>query len=125
MLDPDVIQREVLPAMARALFANIDPDARYLVVAEGGAAFTTARLIHGLPANLIGDRDRGLKPLHNHGIYRITQDGIQHDCIADGWVNAVLEEGAGVVRLGEQLTVGEIWDAAAHEVEMRLPDPEA
>ncbi len=124
MIDPETIQKQILPAIARALFAQIDPDIRYVVAEGTSTAFTTARLMRGLPAMVIGDRDRISKPLRDHGIYRITPDGIDHDCIAEGWVNAVLEDGAGAVKLGSEITVGDVWDAAAHEVATRLEQDE-
>lgn len=116
----------VTAEIANVIFRSIDPAGDYIVIRDKcAAAFTTARLLAGLPANIVGHRDDANgRPIRDCGIYRVTDAGIGHNEVAVGWASLIHGGNTGTVKSGGDITLDEVWAAALAEVLARVEPTE-
>ena len=118
-LSPEELRR-VSEEIAEILLRTIDMHAKYLVCEEGINQFVTDRLVAGLAVNIVYVSDAPLspKPPRDLGVYRIrdSYEAPMDNSIETGYVGYLVSKGLGTIKLGCDITAGDIIASARMEV---------
>lgn len=125
MLNPeDLIRfiRETTPVIAGTLFQSIDPEAQYcLIPLKMAERFNYRRVMEGLPVGLVFEAGQ-MRPIRSLEFYRVQDTPSQDGDILEGYATMLVSSGMATMKLGEELTVDDIWKAAGVFVRAKLAD---
>jgi hypothetical protein len=121
-LSPEELRR-VSEEIAEILLRTIDMNASYIVCDEGVSQFVTDRILAGRPCAIVHTAADPLnpKPPRNFGVYRVrgSHEAPLDNSIDTGYVGYLVDKGLGTVKLGCDVTAGDIIAAARSEVLLR------